>query len=68
MPVGRQEVMIGPTEPVSIDPGHDRPVDQELFDRTAPGWNCVAYADGPHYVDAKSGICLWCGQRVGNPD
>jgi len=38
------------------------PVDQTLFDRTAPEWNCVTYADGPHYTPGSD--CLWCGKSV----
>lgn len=37
------------------------PVDRELFERTAPAWNCVAYpGEGMHYL-APDGRCLWCG-------
>jgi hypothetical protein len=36
-----------------------RPVNQELYDRTAPAWNCVSDPDGPHYL--SGGGCLWCG-------
>lgn len=37
------------------------PIDPELFKRTAPAWNCVAYPnDGMHYV-ARNGDCQWCG-------
>ena len=40
-----------------------RPVDQELFNRTAPQWNCVDFpGEGMHYVpDARTGRCAWCG-------
>lgn len=38
-----------------------RPVDPELFKRTAPRWNCVDYPDdGPHYGPNGEG-CGWCG-------
>ena len=37
-----------------------KPVDQELFDRTAPAWNCVT-SDGPHYTPG-TGRCEWCGK------
>jgi hypothetical protein len=44
-------------------PGHDacqRPIDAELFARTAPAWNCVSHpGEGPHY--ASAGDCVWCG-------
>jgi len=41
-----------------------KPVDQELFDRTAPQWNCVDYpGDGPHYTPG-SGRCAWCGMTT----
>lgn len=37
-----------------------QPVNKELFERTAPEWNCVKYPnDGMHYV--PHGDCLWCG-------
>jgi hypothetical protein len=37
------------------------PVDLELFNRTAPRWNCVAFpGEGMHYVPGNAG-CLWCG-------
>ena len=37
------------------------PIDAELFARTAPAWNCVAYPlDGMHLL-ARGGGCLWCG-------
>lgn len=37
-----------------------QPVDKELFERTAPKWNCVDYPnDGMHYV--PHGDCVWCG-------
>jgi hypothetical protein len=36
-----------------------RPVDPELFERTAPAWNCISDPDGPHYL--SGGGCLWCG-------
>jgi len=37
-----------------------QPVNQELFDRTAPAFNCVDYpGEGMHYV--PSNTCLWCG-------
>jgi hypothetical protein len=37
-----------------------KPVDQELFNRTAPQWNCVDHpGEGMHY--APHGDCLWCG-------
>lgn len=35
-------------------------VNRELFERTAPAWNCVAYPnDGMHYIPGRD--CLWCG-------
>ena len=38
-----------------------RPVDAELFRRTAPKWNCVDYpGEGMHYVPRKDD-CAWCG-------
>jgi len=37
------------------------PIDPELFERTAPAWNCVAYPnEGMHYL-ARNGGCGWCG-------
>lgn len=37
-----------------------RPVDRELFRRTAPQWNCVDYpGDGMHYTPGTD--CAWCG-------
>ena len=42
-------------------PGKRVPVDQELFNRSAPRWNCVDFPnDGPHYL-AHDGGCRWCG-------
>jgi len=39
----------------------NRPVDAELFARTAPAWNCVDYpGDGMHYTGPR-GDCAWCG-------
>jgi hypothetical protein len=35
-------------------------IDQELFDRTAPKWNCVDYPDGMHNISGQR--CLWCGR------
>lgn len=41
-----------------------RPVDQALFDRSAPQWNCVSYPlDGPHYTPGTGG-CAWCGKST----
>lgn len=38
-----------------------QPVNRELFDRTAPAWNCVDYpGDGMHLLGAGGG-CRWCG-------
>jgi hypothetical protein len=39
------------------------PVNVELFNRSAPAWNCVDYPnDGMHYVDVLGdGSCFWCG-------
>ena len=38
------------------------PVDPELFERTAPRWNCVAYpGEGMHYPIGADGSCGWCG-------
>lgn len=38
-----------------------QPVDPELFQRTAPQWNCVDFpGEGMHYV-GSAGSCLWCG-------
>jgi len=46
-------------------PARCTPVDRELFERTAPKWNCVDFADGPHYLSTgpvpPRGDCLWCG-------
>ena len=43
-----------------------RPVDPELFARTAPQWNCVSYPlDGPHYTPGIGGDCAWCGKSAG---
>jgi hypothetical protein len=46
-------------------PARRAPVDRELFERTAPKWNCVNFADGPHYLSTgpvpPRGDCLWCG-------
>lgn len=40
------------------------PVNQELFNRTAPKWNCVDYPDdGPHYLSSYR-VCQWCGETV----
>ncbi|HYK70397.1 MAG TPA: hypothetical protein VEV45_20805 [Streptosporangiaceae bacterium] len=39
-----------------------RPIDQALFDRTAPAWNCVT-GDGPHYTPG-TGRCEWCGMTT----
>ena len=40
-----------------------RPVNPDLFGRTAPKWNCVRYPlDGPHYP--SRGNCLWCGKSA----
>lgn len=37
------------------------PIDRELFNSTAPKWNCVDYpGEGMHY--APNGDCLWCGK------
>jgi hypothetical protein len=47
-----------------VDDPERKPVDQELFDRTAPRWNCVDYPDGMHYM--AGGRCLWCGRTGGN--
>lgn len=39
------------------------PIDPELFNRTAPAWNCVSDpADGPHYLSGR--VCQWCGRFV----
>lgn len=43
-----------------VDDPKRKPVDQELFDRTAPRWNCVDYPDGMHYMSGNR--CLWCGR------
>jgi len=44
-----------------------KPVDPELFARTAPAWNCVTDSDGPHYLSTgpvpERGTCLWCGVK-----
>lgn len=40
-----------------------KPVDQELYDRTAPSWTCITEpGQGPHY--APHGNCLWCGMSA----
>lgn len=52
------------TEAVHLKSGHKQvrmPIDQELFDRTAPAWNCVT-SDGPHYLHPLDGSCQWCGK------
>ena len=39
-------------------------IDPELFRRSAPAWNCVAYPlDGMHYV-TPDGDCNWCGMTA----
>jgi len=41
------------------------PVNPELFNRTAPAWNCVDYpADGMHYTPGNVS-CAWCGMTPG---
>lgn len=35
-------------------------MNQELFDRTAPKWNCVDFPDGMHYMGVHK--CQWCGK------
>lgn len=41
-----------------------RPVDRELFNHSAPRYNCVDYPnDGPHYRGREN--CLWCGESNG---
>jgi hypothetical protein len=43
------------------------PVDPELFARTAPAFNCIAYpGEGPHYI-GRGGRCQWCGEQVSGP-
>lgn len=38
-----------------------QPVNKELFERTAPEWNCVKYPnEGMHYLNGDGG-CHWCG-------
>jgi hypothetical protein len=40
----------------------EKPVDPDLFRRTAPEWNCVSYpGDGMHYTPGPDGRCAWCG-------
>jgi hypothetical protein len=49
-------------ERIARQPVH-KPIDQELFNRTAPAWNCVAYPnDGMHYLHPLDGSCQWCGK------
>lgn len=37
-----------------------KPIDQALYDRTAPAWTCITDPGmGPHYT--PHGDCLWCG-------
>jgi hypothetical protein len=37
------------------------PIDQELYDRTAPAWTCITEpGEGPHYLSGDGG-CQWCG-------
>jgi hypothetical protein len=37
-----------------------QPVDVELFNRTAPAFNCIDYPGrGPHLLPGK--VCVWCG-------
>jgi hypothetical protein len=38
-----------------------RPIDPEVFDRTAPAWNCVAYPGEGMHLTARDGSCRWCG-------
>jgi hypothetical protein len=41
-----------------------KPVNQELYNRTAPAWNCIAYpGEGMHYK-GTDGLCQWCGEPV----
>lgn len=46
-------------------PARRRPVDPELYARTAPAWTCVSAPDGPHYLSPgptpPRGSCQWCG-------
>lgn len=37
------------------------PVDQELFNRTAPRWNCVDFPNEGMHCLARNGSCTWCG-------
>jgi hypothetical protein len=40
------------------------PVNGELFNRTAPRWNCVDFpGDGMHYVPGTD-TCAWCGMTT----
>jgi hypothetical protein len=42
----------------------NEPIDRELFERTAPQWNCVDFpGDGMHYL-SPGGVCQWCGVFV----
>lgn len=50
----------------SVDDAKRKPVDQELFDRTAPRWNCVDYPGGMHYM--RGGRCRWCGGADGQEE
>jgi hypothetical protein len=48
------------TPPAGFALAAGKPVDQELFNRTAPQWNCVDHpGEGMHYT--PHGDCLWCG-------
>lgn len=38
-----------------------QPVDRELFNRTAPEWNCVAYPGEGMHLLSGTGSCGWCG-------
>jgi len=42
-----------------------RPVDPELFARSAPAWNCIAHpGEGMHYLTGLGGSCAWCGMTA----
>jgi hypothetical protein len=56
---------IGITDPdgkyVPVGERKPRPVDPELFARTAPAWNCISHpGEGMHYTPGDG--CLWCGK------
>lgn len=51
--------------PPGIAPERRQPVDQALYDRTAPAYNCVTHPGrGPHYITETDQPCLWCGMTL----